>query len=138
LRALLAAWHRQFGNRRATIKAAIEAATKSPELEAAMDAVAGERGGVNARRLGRFIARHEQRIEGGLRFVRDGDQDRALFWRAAAEFPEFPEFFPAPSREKKPNETVNGKGDGTQTDQWGRNSENSGNSSRPEPIEVEI
>jgi hypothetical protein len=65
LRALLAAWHRQFGNRRATIKAAIEAAVKAGDLQTAMEAVAGEKGGINARRLGRFIAKHERRIEGG-------------------------------------------------------------------------
>jgi hypothetical protein len=67
LRALLAAWHLQFGNRRATIKAAIEAAAKAGDLQTAMEAVAGEKAGINARRLGRFIAKHEHRIEGGLR-----------------------------------------------------------------------
>jgi hypothetical protein len=135
LRALLAARHRQFGNRRATIKAAIEAAVKAGDLQTAMEAVAGEKGAINARRLGRFIAKHERRIEGGLRFVRDGDQDRALFWRVADEFPEF---FSTPSREEKSNRSGNGSGDGTQIDQWGRNSENSDNSFPPVPVEVEL
>jgi hypothetical protein len=137
LRALLAAWHGQFGNRRATIKAAIDAAAKAADLQTAMEAVAGEKGGINARRLGRFIAKHERRIEGGLRFIRDGDQDRALFWRVAAEFPEFSEFFSAPSREKGPR-SDNPSGDGSQIDQCGGNSENSGNSFPPASVEVDL
>jgi hypothetical protein len=97
--------------------------------------VAGERGGVNARKLGRFISKHERRIEGGLRFVKDGEQQRALFWRAAdSEFCEFREFFSAPSRE----ETLNENGNGTQTDQWGRNSQNSQNSPPADAIEVDL
>jgi hypothetical protein len=134
LRALLASWHCQFGDRRATIKAAIEAGMKVSDLQTAMEAIAGEKGGINARRLGRFIAKHERRIEGGLRFERDGDQDRALCWRVTAEFPEFSELFSAPSREDKPN----GRGDGTETERWGRNSGNSGNSAAPDLIEVEL
>jgi hypothetical protein len=84
--------HRQFGNCRATIKAAIEAAAKATDLQTAMEAVAGEKGGINAQRLGRFIAKHEGRIEGGLRFVKDGSDARALFWRTEGELGEFHEF----------------------------------------------
>jgi hypothetical protein len=138
LRALLAAWHPQFGERRATIKAAIDAAAKAGDLQTAMEAVAGEKGGINARRLGRFIAKHEGRIEGGLRFVRDGSDARALFWRAEGELGEFHEFFPAPSREEKSNRSGNRSGDGSQIDQWGTNSPNSPNSPPPDPIEVEL
>jgi putative DNA primase/helicase len=138
LRALLSAWHRQFSDNRVTIKAAIEAGAKASDLQAAMEAVAGERGGINARRLGRFMAKHERRIEGGLRFVRDGEQDRALFWRAVGnEFPEFPEFFSSPSREQNSG-NVNGKAEFSKSERWERNSGNSSNSSRPDPIEVDL
>jgi hypothetical protein len=133
LRALLAAWHRQFGNCRATIKAAIEAAAKATDLQTAMEAVAGEKGGINARRLGRFIAKHERRIEGGLRFVKDGSDARALFWRTEGELGEFNKFFSAPSREEETDRSRSGHR--TQIDQWGTNSPNS---PPPDPIEVEL
>jgi hypothetical protein len=62
--------HQHFGDGRATVKAATEAAAKAPELQSPMDAIAGEKGGINARRL------HERRIESGLRFVKDGNTSR--------------------------------------------------------------
>jgi hypothetical protein len=135
LRALLAAWHRQFGNRRATIKAAIEAAVKAGDLQTAMEAVAGEKGGINARRA---WAGSSPSTSAGSRAAcgSSGTATReALFWRVADEFPEF---FSTPSREEKSNRSGNGSGDGTQIDQWGRNSENSENSFPPVPVEVEL
>ncbi|MGZ9092607.1 MAG: hypothetical protein ACXW3T_13740, partial [Rhodoplanes sp.] len=101
LRALLAAWHQQFGDGRSTIKAAIETAARAPELQSVMEAIAGEKGGVNARRLGRFLMKHERRIENGLRFVKDGTRGGVAYWRAEeGGFGGFGGFPPSPSREK--------------------------------------
>jgi hypothetical protein len=100
LRALLAAWHKQFGNGRATIKAAIDAGAKELVLQDAMEAIAGEKGGINARRLGRFISKHERRIEGGLRFERESGHGSAVYWRATdGQFGQFGQFPLGHSRE---------------------------------------
>jgi len=44
--------------------------------------VAEERGEINRRRLGRWIARHQGRIVDGLRFERDSGTSSAERWRA--------------------------------------------------------
>ena len=43
--------------------------------------VAEERGEINRRRLGRWIARHQGRIVDGLRFERDSGTSSAEKWR---------------------------------------------------------
>jgi hypothetical protein len=45
-----------------------------------MRAVAGERDGINARRLGKYIGRHERRIEAGLRFEQTGERKGVALW----------------------------------------------------------
>jgi hypothetical protein len=134
LRALLTAWQQQFGDGRATIKAAIEAAAKAPELQSAMEVVAGEKGGVNARRLGRFIAKHERRIEAGLRFAKDGERAGVAYWRVEdGGLGGFGGFLPSPSREK-----ANGNGEGGyQIDRLETNPPNPPNPSSG-PVEVEL
>jgi putative DNA primase/helicase len=101
LRALLGAWHAQFDDVGATVKAAIDAATRSPDLRAAMEAVAGDKGGINARVLGNFISKHERRIEGGLRFERARARGGVTYWRAHAGggFGGFGGFTSGPSRD---------------------------------------
>jgi putative DNA primase/helicase len=100
LRALLAAWHKQFGNGQTTVNEAIKAATEGTDLQCAMDAIAGEKGGINARRLGRFISRHERRIEGGLRFEKGNKHGGATRWLARSDqFVKFDQFPPGRSRE---------------------------------------
>ena len=134
LRALLAAWHQQFGDGRATIKAAIEAAAKAPELQSAMEAIAGEKGGINARRLGRFLMKHERRIESGLRFVKDGTRAGVAYWRAEdGGFGGFGGFPPSPSREK----ANGGEEAGKLIDRLGTNPPNHPNPPSG-PVEVEL
>ncbi|WP_159716397.1 hypothetical protein, partial [Geminicoccus flavidas] len=58
-------------------------------LVAAIDVIAGERQGINVRRLGRFIARHEGRIERGKRFERMSEKGGSLQWRVV--IPEGPQ-----------------------------------------------
>jgi hypothetical protein len=114
LRMLLGAWHDHFGDRPATVAQAITAATNARNragdtlsfsgdgLNEAMMSIAGEKGAVNSRRLGRFIARHERRIEGALRFIRAGTSDKTALWRVAKEgFQGFQGLSPSPSREKE-------------------------------------
>ena len=134
LRALLTAWHQQFGHGRATIKAAIEAAAKAPDLQGAIDVVASEKGGVNSRRLGRFMAKHERRIEAGLRFAKDGERAGVAYWRVEdGGFGGFGGFPPSPSREK-----ANGNGEGGyQIDRLGTNPPNPPNPPS-DPVEVEL
>ena len=52
-----------------------------PELRQALLAVAGEKGGVNSRRLGRYLARNADRIVSGLRVVKAGESHHAIKWR---------------------------------------------------------
>jgi putative DNA primase/helicase len=86
--ALLAAWHGCFGTDRRSVKEAVRATNNAPEgtdaesLRDAIETVAAEKGGINVRRLGNFIARHERRIEGGMRFERDGTAERGILWKA--------------------------------------------------------
>jgi putative DNA primase/helicase len=83
LLATLTAWQERFGDRPATVAAAIEAATKAgqserPQLLDALLGVAGERDGdVNTRRLGRYLKQQVRRIENGLRFEYMGIETRS-------------------------------------------------------------
>jgi putative DNA primase/helicase len=89
LTALLLAWNVCFGDDRKSIKQAIKPTENAADGSAAallresMEAVASERGGVNTRRLGNFISAHERRIEGGLRFERDGTAHGVILWKVA-------------------------------------------------------
>lgn len=111
---LLGAWHDHFGDRPATVAQAITAATNARNragdtlsfsgdgLNEAMMSIAGAKGAVNSRRLGRFIARHERRIKGALRFIRAGTSDKTALWRVVKEgFQGFQGLSPSPSREKE-------------------------------------
>jgi putative DNA primase/helicase len=89
--ALLQAWHALFGGTPTTVAEAIRTAdttTLQPAevelnqaLQRAMTDVAGERGVINARRLGRFFGRHERRVEGGLRFQQGEMRHGVATWR---------------------------------------------------------
>lgn len=138
LRALLGAWHAQFDDAGVTVKAAIDAATRSQDLRAAMEAVAGDKGGINARVLGNFIARHERRIEGGLRFERGRSRGGVAYWRAQAGggFGGFGGFTSDPSREP----FFDGSERRSEKERWGTNQPNQPNppSPSPEPEEVDL
>jgi putative DNA primase/helicase len=74
---LLEAWHANFGGKAQTVAHAIETsgmtsmAEKVLALREALDAVGSFRGSIDSRRVGNFIAKHERRIERGLRFERE-------------------------------------------------------------------
>jgi putative DNA primase/helicase len=106
LRGLLETWHRVYPRSGATLKQAtmISTAEGHEDLHAALiDIAEGSEHGVSLRKVGKFIAAHERRIEGGLRFERAGTHQNAVLWRATkvgesaadpGEFGEFREFVP--------------------------------------------
>lgn len=82
---LLAAWQRVHGNRPAMIREAVAAAEtgfadEAKNLREVLLEIAEERGEINRRRLGRWIARHQGRIVDGLRFVRASGTTSAERW----------------------------------------------------------
>jgi putative DNA primase/helicase len=120
LRGLLTAWHDHFDDQPTTVAQAIKAGENAMNragdtissaggaLQEAMMAVAGTKGFVNSRTLGRFIGNHQRRIEGGLRFIRAGTSGNTARWQVTKEgLRGFEGLFPGPSREN---------GDGKQKD----------------------
>lgn len=63
---LLTEWHRAFDCIQTTCADAVRAAMKDPALRDALDAVAGGPGGINTRRLGRYMLRIRDRVFGGM------------------------------------------------------------------------
>lgn len=89
LGALLDAWDDCFGDTEQTLNAVLQAVENATaedlmELKGAMAAVAGDnRGAISVKRLGKYIARVENRIEGNKKFVRGGTHNRAFKWKVA-------------------------------------------------------
>ena len=150
LRALLTTWHEHFSDRPATVAQAIAAGTNARNkggdilsftgdgLNEAMMAVAGEKGSVNSRRLGRFIGKHERRIEGDLRFLRAGTADKTMLWRVSGEgFQGFQGFSFCPSREKG-NGKAHESAEGIFGDRHERNPENPLNPAASVEREVDL
>ena len=54
---------------------------KLTDLRKALEAVAAQGREINSRRLGNFIAKHERRVEAGMRFERAGDRSGVVLWR---------------------------------------------------------
>jgi len=83
---LLHAWRKAFGDAPTMIRDAVSRSelynTTNVDLREALREVAEERGEINRRRLGRWIARHQGRIVDGLRFARDSGTSSAVRWRA--------------------------------------------------------
>lgn len=82
---LLAAWRRVFDARPAMVRDA--AAHTDSDLREVIAEIAEERGEVNRRRLGRWIARHQSRIVDGLEFRKEQSSTSAERWRVAAAAP---------------------------------------------------
>jgi hypothetical protein len=98
LRPLLTTWHAAIGETVHTL-ADVVALTTVPqersdgtagaarpgdrllELRKALEAVAAQGREINTRRLGNFIAKHERRVEAGMRFERAGDRSGVALWR---------------------------------------------------------
>jgi hypothetical protein len=82
LRSLLTAWSEAFDGRTLTLAEAVKEANYpvNENLKNALLDVAGVRGEIDWRRLSRFVASHENRIELGLRFIRTGVSHQAIIW----------------------------------------------------------
>lgn len=82
LAALLHSWHTNFGNAGRTVAQVIRTAEpdKDSELWAALNEIAGERGTINSRRLGRWIERHRGRIVNALSFSRGETLRERITW----------------------------------------------------------
>lgn len=63
---VLTEWRRTFEGTATTVATAIRTATHDPSLRDALDAVAGAPGGINARRLGRYLLRIRDRVFGDM------------------------------------------------------------------------
>jgi len=83
---LLHAWRKAFGDAPTMIRDAVSRSelynTTDVDLREVLREVAEERGEINRRRLGRWIARHQGRIVDELRFERDSGTSSAERWRA--------------------------------------------------------
>ncbi|MDZ5457892.1 hypothetical protein [Azohydromonas lata] len=78
--ALLEAWHAVFGSVQTTVATAIRRAETDDALGVALEEIAGQRGAINSRMLGRWIERMAGRIVGGKLFVRIGIRAGTLHW----------------------------------------------------------
>ena len=79
---LLFAWRSEFGNTPTMIRQAADCAIGNAELGEVMREIAEERGEINRRRLGKWIARHQGRIVNGIRFERAAGSNSAEKWLA--------------------------------------------------------
>jgi hypothetical protein len=85
LRAVVTAWLETFGEQPVTARQAIDRATftvngqlTNESLHEALTAVAGDKGGINARRLGNWLRKHDGRVIDGFRIQRDGDDGHGI------------------------------------------------------------
>ena len=120
LKHLMAAWHDAFEQEEKTLA---EVVKHAPEvLREAMQAIAGEKGEINMRSLGRFISKHEGRIEDGKRFEKGELARTGTRWRVtAASLASFTSY-PQPLTRKCQRDSS--------VDQTEKNSPNSPNSQR--------
>ena len=72
---LLTAWRREFGTDRVGVRELVARATdwqsRGSELKEVIHEIADERGEINRRRLGRWVARHQGMVAYGLRLERE-------------------------------------------------------------------
>jgi hypothetical protein len=81
--AVLAAWHAAVGSERMTVKQMVGLASHDHhvDLRDALMEVAGRAGEINQKSFGKFLSRHEKRIEGGFRVEKAGGVfDGSAMW----------------------------------------------------------
>jgi hypothetical protein len=100
LTAVVEQWASIIGDRRITVRALIDVATRAttpldrgrpeythPDFREALLAVAGEAGVINGRKLGIWLARNQGRVVAGRRIVQAGLNAGTMTWRLDAEEP---------------------------------------------------
>lgn len=81
LRFVLETWQEAFGVEMLTLREALQASNTHKDLAALFDEVAGERGEVNARKLGAWFKNHAGRVAGGRRLVAGPKTRSGVAWR---------------------------------------------------------
>jgi hypothetical protein len=93
LRSVVNQWHHTFGQDRLTVKQLIERSSEQvddhmgssrfvhAELREALLIVAGNRGGIDSRRLGEYLKASQDRIVDGKRIIRAGDRQGVALWQ---------------------------------------------------------
>ncbi len=84
LAAMLNAWYAAFGSTPTTVASVISLSGQYsilPMLAEAANEIAGQYGKVNSRMLGRWIERHAEQRNGGLRFVKAGKAHGVMRWQ---------------------------------------------------------
>jgi hypothetical protein len=78
-------WHEQFGSKPTMVREVVEKAELAHEsyvdLKEVIQEIAWDRGGINRRKLGWWIKRHEGQVVGGKRFQRSSSGGSAEKWR---------------------------------------------------------
>jgi hypothetical protein len=88
---ILGAWYDVFGNIAMTVLSVIEYLEDHPhrkgskELKAALVEIASDgKGGISPRRLGKWLTKYKERIEGGFRVDKAGTLHRAMRWKVTS------------------------------------------------------
>jgi len=87
---LLQAWHAKFGKSPTAVRevvAAVDAIVPDPELAEVVHEVSEERGVVNRRRLGRWLARHQGHLVDGMKLVRASRISGSERWQVVMGVP---------------------------------------------------
>ena len=82
LGAMLAAWWASFKDTPKTVGQADKSG--GDELREALLIVSGEKGHINLRKAGNWLAKYEGRVVDGLRFERAGTYQRSVLWRVVS------------------------------------------------------
>lgn len=109
LAALLAGWSEAFEDKPVLVGEAIKVAPEFDDLNAAMQEIAGERGYVNDRRLGRWIERNARRRVDGTWFESAGKRRGSKLWKVRSEgLGGFEGFSPPPTHKKSEEKNMDG------------------------------
>lgn len=81
--AIFTAWHQAFQNESVTVKEALERAQTDSKLHDALSAIAKSRHDdkLDAKRIGNWLRKWQDRIIDDLRLTRNGESHRAALWR---------------------------------------------------------
>jgi putative DNA primase/helicase len=77
---LLDAWHDTFDATPQTVKVAVQVSETNEPLRAALETVGLDRGKLNARKIGNFLAKHEGRIERGYCAAQAEQRQGVALW----------------------------------------------------------